>query len=183
MRLLSIGVMVMSMLMLAVASAARPSNADLKKQVHGHRARLRRDHEGARPGRLQPVRVRRSRLLFRRQRRCAAATPSSRPGANTTKAGRRRFPGSRSRSKWSIPARWPTAADRSWTPAASSSAASIRSGGWRRRGSGRSCSTAARRRRASARIRRTNEPATLIPVVRHARFRPAPRAPPAAAPW
>jgi ketosteroid isomerase-like protein len=33
MRLLSIGVMVMSMLMLAVASAARPTNADLKKQV------------------------------------------------------------------------------------------------------------------------------------------------------
>jgi ketosteroid isomerase-like protein len=32
-RLLSIGVMVMSMLMLAVASAARDSNADLKKQV------------------------------------------------------------------------------------------------------------------------------------------------------
>jgi ketosteroid isomerase-like protein len=33
MRLLSIGVMVMSMLMLAMASAARDSNADLKKQV------------------------------------------------------------------------------------------------------------------------------------------------------
>ena len=33
MRLLSIGVMVMSMLMLAMASTARPSNADLKKQV------------------------------------------------------------------------------------------------------------------------------------------------------
>ena len=33
MRLLSIGVMVMSTLMLAVASTARPSNADLKKQV------------------------------------------------------------------------------------------------------------------------------------------------------
>lgn len=33
MRLLSIGVMVMSMLMLAVASTARPSNADLKQQV------------------------------------------------------------------------------------------------------------------------------------------------------
>jgi ketosteroid isomerase-like protein len=33
MRLLSIGVLGLSMLMLAVASAARPSNADLKKQV------------------------------------------------------------------------------------------------------------------------------------------------------
>jgi ketosteroid isomerase-like protein len=33
MRLLSIGVMVMSMLMLALAGTARPSNADLKKQV------------------------------------------------------------------------------------------------------------------------------------------------------
>jgi ketosteroid isomerase-like protein len=33
MRLLSIGVMVISMLMLALTSAARPSNADLKKQV------------------------------------------------------------------------------------------------------------------------------------------------------
>lgn len=33
MRLLSIGVMLMSMLMLAVASTARPSNADLRKQV------------------------------------------------------------------------------------------------------------------------------------------------------
>ena len=33
MRLLSIGVMVMSMFMLAMASAARPSNAELKKQV------------------------------------------------------------------------------------------------------------------------------------------------------
>jgi ketosteroid isomerase-like protein len=33
MRLLSIGVMVMSILMLAMATAARPSNADLKRQV------------------------------------------------------------------------------------------------------------------------------------------------------
>jgi ketosteroid isomerase-like protein len=33
MRLLSIGVLCISMFMLAVASAARPSNADLKKQV------------------------------------------------------------------------------------------------------------------------------------------------------
>jgi ketosteroid isomerase-like protein len=33
MRLLSIGVLCISMLMLAIASAARPSNADLKKQV------------------------------------------------------------------------------------------------------------------------------------------------------
>ena len=33
MRLLSVGVLVTSMLMLAMASAARPSNADLKKQV------------------------------------------------------------------------------------------------------------------------------------------------------
>lgn len=33
MRLLSIGVMVMSMLMLAVASTARPSNGDLRQQV------------------------------------------------------------------------------------------------------------------------------------------------------
>jgi len=33
MRLLSIGVLCISMLMLAVASAARPSNAELKKQV------------------------------------------------------------------------------------------------------------------------------------------------------
>ena len=33
MRLLSIGVLCISMLMLAIASAARPSNADLKRQV------------------------------------------------------------------------------------------------------------------------------------------------------
>jgi ketosteroid isomerase-like protein len=36
MRLLSIGVLCISMFMLAVASAARPSNAELKKQVTEH---------------------------------------------------------------------------------------------------------------------------------------------------
>ena len=86
MRLLSIVVMGISMLMLAVASAARPSNDELKKQVadteRAFAATMKaRDHAAftSLPGR-------RGHLLFRSDARCAAARMSPTRGVNTTKA-------------------------------------------------------------------------------------------------
>jgi ketosteroid isomerase-like protein len=90
MRLLSIGVLCISMFMLAVASAARPTNAELKKQVTEHERAFAatmkaRDHAAFQfPGRGGGVLSGPGSVLRGRE---AVATAWK----NTTTARRRRF--------------------------------------------------------------------------------------------
>ena len=110
-----------------------------------YRARVRRDDEGARPRGVRQFPVRRGDILHGAGRRCTARRPSPRTGSAFTTSRRRRFRGSRTKSRCWHRARWRSAAGRSTTRAASWSRASARSGARKRRGSGGSCSTAAPR--------------------------------------
>jgi len=134
MRLLSIAVMAISLLMLAAAGAARPSNADLRKQVfdaeRAFAATMKARDHAAFSGFIDGEAV------------FLSGSKPLRGRAAILEAWRSYYVGAQAPFSW--------APDQVEVLDSGPSDASTRSGGWKRRGAGRSCSTAAKRRRATA---------------------------------